>query len=367
MSTAPMEDHKESNEHSTPLNQAPKLRGRTGQARTDLAEAWDDMRPFAPSSHHSLHSPFSSVSIFCTCQGFHSTKKFKNHHIWITSKRTGCNTSPWTAACFHWNYSATVLKPVWDKNTEQTLPGHAMPPKGTFASLMLLQFRLLDIAGNGLSSGKTDYLGCLICNTLYCTGNLSYLHLSELLFSLSILYKCLYIRAPPIAPTSQGLLGGCTQTVGVCSHGSRYRTAALIQVCPWVCAWFCLHSPLPRGNNSGIRGTQSRLLSPQAWAPMQDSPSLPCHPLPSLCLYHQPSKYFYFNPVTFLSCSASLAPQLLWFPGPSPLLLCFHTHRLPLDTQPVLPQQDPQVLRERSHPWLTQPKANWLRILPPQA
>lgn len=76
MSTAPMEDHEESDKLNTSLNQAPKLRDRTGQARVDLAEACTDMGPRAPSSDHTLHGHFSSVSIFCTCQGFHSTEKF---------------------------------------------------------------------------------------------------------------------------------------------------------------------------------------------------------------------------------------------------------------------------------------------------
>lgn len=74
MSTAPVEDHKESDELSISLNQAPNREAGQGRQEWTLQEACGAMRPFTVSSYHTLHGHFSSVSIFCTCQGFHSTK-----------------------------------------------------------------------------------------------------------------------------------------------------------------------------------------------------------------------------------------------------------------------------------------------------
>lgn len=67
-----------------------------------------------------------------------------------------------------------------------------MPPKRTFVSLMLLPFRLL-----GIAFGKKDHLGCLICNTLYYAGNLSYLHLRDTFFFVLPLQIVLYKGTPP--------------------------------------------------------------------------------------------------------------------------------------------------------------------------
>lgn len=69
---------------------------------------------------------------------------------------------------------------------------------------------------------------------------------------------------------------------------------------------------------------------------------------------------------TFLSAVPPCLLSSRCFQAPPPALLCSHTHQLPLDTQPVLPEQDPEVLGERSHPWLNQLKVRGLLFLLPR-
>lgn len=137
--------------------------------------------------------------------------KFKPHHVWVTRAQVMVQLPELPRLLLKIPHAA-VPKLAWDKTT---LPGPAMPPKGTFASLLLLQLRSLSgHCWQCFIFWTERSLGCLICSTVDCTGNLSSLHLSELLCSLSILYKWLCVRAALITPKSQVLLRGCTPTTG---------------------------------------------------------------------------------------------------------------------------------------------------------
>lgn len=190
-----------------------------GQGRQEwtLQKACGDIRPFTVSSYHTLHGHFSSVSIFCTCQGFHSTKASLKT---ITFRLLARGQVTIQVHELQHAYGEVTAQLYWNQTGTKLLGRLCLDmqyhPKEHLSPWCCCSSRCsLDIAGNGLSFGKKDHLGCLICNTLDCTGNLSYLpSLRATFFFVHPLQMALYKGTPSSTPKSQGFLGGCMPTMG---------------------------------------------------------------------------------------------------------------------------------------------------------
>lgn len=243
-----------------------------------------------------------------------------------------------------------VPKLDWDKTT---LPGHAMPPKRNICSLMLLQLTLWTLLA----------MIHLLDRKIFGVFDLQHTGLQWKPILPASLRATFFVIHPLQMALCKGspltsIPRGSSQTV---HQPQGLLTRQQVQNCsvPMNLAWFICTDIVLREQERHHPGTQSGLLSVHAWA----SHKTHFH----FCAISASTTTPHSDSTTFLSAVPPLLPSSWCLQVPPPALLCSHTHQLPLDTQPVLPEQDPEVLGERSHPWLTRPKVRGLRVPPPCA